>query len=81
VRAGQQSTQARRISKCHSVASRAAPQSLSNDEVYAVSGYLLFLNDLLAEDAVVGASTLVALTMPNCDGSIANPRPDVRRPD
>lgn len=55
-----------------------APQSLSNEEVYAVSGYLLFLNGLLGEGDVVDAKTLTQLKMPNRDGFVADPRPDVR---
>jgi mono/diheme cytochrome c family protein len=55
-----------------------APQSLSNEDVYAVSGYVLFLNDLVAEDAVVNAKTLTELKMPNRDGFVSDPRPDVR---
>ncbi|MEO8714593.1 MAG: cytochrome c [Acetobacteraceae bacterium] len=54
-----------------------APQSLSNNDVYAVSGYVLFLNGLLAETATVDASTLLAVKMPNREGFVSDPRPDV----
>ena len=54
-----------------------APQSLSDAEVYAVSGYVLHLNGLLNEDAVVDAKTLTELKMPNRNGFISDPRPDV----
>ncbi len=47
-----------------------APLSLSDDEVYAVSAYLLFLNGIVAEDAVMNAQTLPAVKMPNRDGFI-----------
>lgn len=53
-----------------------APQTLSIDDAYAVSGYVLFLNGILPEDAVVNANTLSALKMPNRDGFIVDPRPD-----
>ena len=56
----------------------AAPQSLSNEDVYAVSGYVLFLNGLVAENATIDASTLTALKMPNRDGFVSDPRPDTR---
>jgi hypothetical protein len=56
-----------------------APQSLSNPDVYSVSGYVLYLNGLLPEDAVVDARTLTTLRMPNRDGFIADPRPDINR--
>jgi S-disulfanyl-L-cysteine oxidoreductase SoxD len=55
-----------------------APQSLSNEDVYAVSGYVLFLNGLVTENAVVDAGTLTALKMPNRDGFEGDPRPDIR---
>ena len=54
------------------------PQSLSNDEVYAVTGYILHLNGLLPADAVVNATTLKALKMPNRDGFIVDDRPDTK---
>lgn len=53
-----------------------APQSL-DDEVYAVVGYLLNLNGLLSDDAVLDARTLPAVRMPNRDGFVPDPRPDV----
>src|SRR6202040_141270 len=42
-----------------------APQSLSNDDVYAVSAYVLNLNGLLPADATLDAKTLPAIKMPN----------------
>ena len=47
-----------------------APLSLSNDEVYAVSAYLLHLNGIVGSDAVMNAATLPAVKMPNRDGFI-----------
>ena len=47
-----------------------APQSLSNDEVYAASAYVLFLNGIVAEAAVMNAQTLPQVKMPNRDGFI-----------
>ncbi len=55
-----------------------APQSLSDDEVYAVTGYLLHLNGLLPADATVNGPSLAALKMPNRDGFIVDDRPDVK---
>ncbi len=57
-----------------------APQSLADADVYAVSGYVLFLNGLLPEDAVVDKKTLVDLKMPNRKGFVGDPRPDVNDP-
>jgi len=42
-----------------------APQSLSPDEVYALSAYVLFLNELVAEDAVLDANSLPKVAMPS----------------
>lgn len=47
-----------------------APGTLSNNEVYAVTGYLLYLNKLIAKDDVMDASTLTKVKMPNEDGFI-----------
>ncbi|WP_020175284.1 c-type cytochrome [Methyloferula stellata] len=45
-----------------------APQSLSNDEVYAVTAYLLSLNKIVPDNAVLDARTLPEVRMPNRDG-------------
>src|SRR6516164_6377923 len=55
-----------------------APQSLSNDDVYAVSAYILNLNGLLPADATLDAKSLAAIKMPNRDGFVSDPRPDVK---
>ena len=55
-----------------------APQSLTAAEVYAVSAYVLHLNGLLPADAVLDAASLPKVEMPNREGFIADPRPDVR---
>jgi S-disulfanyl-L-cysteine oxidoreductase SoxD len=39
---------------------------------------VLFLNGLVAETATIDAAALTALKMPNRDGFIGDPRPDVR---
>jgi len=57
-----------------------APQSLSNDDVYAVSAYILNLNGLLPADATLDAKTLSAIKMPNRDKFVSDPRPDVKDP-
>jgi S-disulfanyl-L-cysteine oxidoreductase SoxD len=56
----------------------AAPQSLSDDDTYAIVAYLLNINDLLPADATLDAATLKAVRMPNRDGFVhGDPRPDV----
>lgn len=55
-----------------------APQTLSNDEVYAVTAYLLHLNGIVDEHTVLDASSLAAVRMLNRDGFVPDPRPDVK---
>ena len=47
-----------------------APGSLSNDETYALTAYLLYLNKIIARDAVLDAKRLLQIKMPNADGFI-----------
>ncbi len=54
------------------------PQTMTNDEVYAVSAYLLHLNGLVPAEAVMNASTMPKVAMPNRDGFIPDDRPDTR---
>jgi cytochrome c len=54
------------------------PQTMTNDEVYAVSAYLLHLNNLVPADAVMDAKALTAVKMPNRDGFILDNRPDAK---
>jgi S-disulfanyl-L-cysteine oxidoreductase SoxD len=50
------------------------PLSLSSDEVYAVTAYLLYLNGIIAENAEMNAKTLPQVKMPNRDGFIDRSR-------
>ncbi len=45
-----------------------APGSLSNDQVYALTAYLLYANNIIAQDALVNAQTLPLVEMPNRHG-------------
>jgi hypothetical protein len=45
-------------------------KSLTVDEVYAVTAYVLYLNDILAIEASVGEKTLPGIVMPNQQGFI-----------
>ncbi len=54
----------------------AAPQSLSNDEYYAITAYVLYLNELVANDAVMDRESLPRVAMPNRDGFVLEGRPD-----
>lgn len=48
-----------------------APQSLTNNEVYAVTAYLLSLDGIVAQDAVLDAAALPRVRMPNRDGFVS----------
>ena len=46
------------------------PKSLTDEETYAVSAYILYLNGIIAENAQMNAQTLPRVKMPNRDGFI-----------
>jgi len=54
------------------------PLTLTNDEVYALAAYILALNGLIPETAVMDAESLPKVKMPNRDGFIPDTRPDVK---
>jgi cytochrome c len=54
-----------------------APGSLTDDEVYAVSAFILGEAGIIDQDQVMDAESLAAVEMPNRDGFIPDPRPDV----
>jgi cytochrome c len=47
-----------------------APGSLSANEIYAVTAYLLYENQVIAADAVMDRRTLPRVRMPNRDGFV-----------
>jgi len=53
-----------------------APDSLSNDQVYAVTAYILSEAKIVPPDTVLDAKALAAVKMPNRDGFIPDPRPE-----
>jgi hypothetical protein len=55
------------------------PGSLTPDEVYAVTAYLLYLNRIMGQSDVLDARTLPMVKMPNRDGFVPDPRPDAGR--
>jgi S-disulfanyl-L-cysteine oxidoreductase SoxD len=57
-----------------------APQSLSSEDVYAVSAYILHLNGLLPAEATLDARSLTAIKMPNRNMFVGDSRPDVKNP-
>jgi len=47
-----------------------SPRTLSNDEVYALTAYILALNKIIGEQDVMNAQTLPRVKMPNRDNFI-----------
>jgi cytochrome c len=59
------------------------PGSLTPDEVYAATAFVLFLNGVIEENAVLDATTLPKVRMPNRDNFLAveiDWKPGQRRP-
>ena len=54
------------------------PLSLTDDEVYAVSAYILFLNGIVGEDVAMNAQTLPQVKMPNRAGFVSDWPPRTR---
>jgi cytochrome c len=48
-----------------------APMSLSNDDYYAITAYLLFLNEIIDEGKVVDRESLPRIEMPNRNGFVS----------
>jgi len=46
------------------------PRSLTDDEVYALTAYILALNKIIGEQDVMNAQTLAKVRMPNRDGFV-----------
>ncbi len=53
------------------------PGLLEPSEVYAAVAYVLNMNGIIEEDRVMNAATLPKVMMPNRDGFVSDPRPDV----
>ena len=56
------------------------PGSLTNDEVYSVTGYILSEANILKGDEPITAESLAKVAMPNRDGFIPDHRPDHFKP-
>jgi cytochrome c len=48
-----------------------APESMTNDEVYSVTAYLLSIDSIVPKDAVLDAKSLPQVKMPNRDGFVS----------
>ena len=58
-----------------------SPGSLTHEQVYALVAYLLYLNGIIEEEEVLDAQTLPQVGMPNREGFVPDPRPDVGTTD
>lgn len=54
------------------------PGTLTTDETYAVTAYILYLNGIVKEKEELNDHTLPKIKMPNRDGFVPDPRPDVK---
>lgn len=54
------------------------PGNLKPNEVYSVTAYLLYLNGIIEENQELNQETLPKVRMPNRDGFVPDPRPDVK---
>lgn len=55
-------------------------QSLSPDEVYAITAYILYSNYLVEDDFELSHENFAAFEMPNADGFIIDDRPETEYP-
>jgi cytochrome c len=53
------------------------PGLLKPSEVYAVAAYVLTINGIIGDADVMDSKTLPKVRMPNRDGFVGDPRPDV----
>jgi len=53
------------------------PGTLTTDEVYGATAYVLFMNGIIKEQDVIDQTTLAEVKMPNRNGFTADPRPDM----
>jgi S-disulfanyl-L-cysteine oxidoreductase SoxD len=56
------------------------PGTLTTEEIYGTTAYLLFLNGIVGERDVIDQTTLPKVAMPNRNGFTADPRPDIEGP-
>jgi mono/diheme cytochrome c family protein len=55
------------------------PGTLGADQAYALTAFVLYLNGIVKEDVILDAETLPRIRMPNRDGFVKDPRPDVKK--
>jgi len=55
------------------------PGLLTPPEVYSAVAYILYMNGIVGEKDLLNARTLPKIRMPNRDGFVSDPRPDVKK--
>ncbi|HMF98843.1 MAG TPA: c-type cytochrome [Vicinamibacterales bacterium] len=55
------------------------PGTLTDMEIYGATAYILFMNGIVGEHDDVDQQTLPLIKMPNRNGFVADPRPDIPR--
>jgi cytochrome c len=55
------------------------PGTLTHDQVYSLTAYVLFRNGIISETTVLDAASLPKIHMPNRNGFVPDPRPDIGR--
>ena len=55
-----------------------APQSLTDEETYAISAYVLYLNDIVDDEFVANRETFAQVKMPNEENFYVDNRPDAK---
>src|SRR4051812_30767018 len=53
------------------------PGTLTDVEIYDATAYVLFMNGIIGEHDELNQRTLPLVTMPNRNGFVADPRPDI----
>jgi mono/diheme cytochrome c family protein len=53
------------------------PGTLTTEEIYGTTAYLLFMNGIVGERDVIDETTLPRVAMPNRNGFTPDPRPDI----
>ncbi len=56
-------------------------QSLTSDDIYAITAYVLNMNDLVDDDFVLSKDSFLTVEMPNADGFFVDDRDEVELPE
>jgi cytochrome c len=57
------------------------PGTLTAEETYSLTAFVLYMNGIVDEKTRLDEKTLPQIRMPNRDGFVPDPRPDIPRKD